>query len=149
MGEMTMIKTARDMTTDAEIDAALERAKLIDKEPLANTVKYVPNLKLLIVGLTSGRRLVIPIEDVQGLSKATAKQLNKHELLGRGTGINFPDIDVAVYIPALIEGIYGTRSWMAQLGTKGGRAKTAAKRRASQVNGAKGGRTKKVANATA
>jgi hypothetical protein len=33
---------------------------------------------------------------------------------------------------------------MAQLGKKGGRAKTAAKRRAAQANGAKGGRPKKM-----
>jgi hypothetical protein len=135
---------ARMITTDAEIKAAFERAKLLDKEPLATTVKYVPSLKLLVVGLSNGRRIVLPIEDLQGLGRATAKQLQNHELLGRGTGINFPDLDTALYVPDLIEGVYGTRRWMAQLGTKGGRAKTAAKRRASRANGAKGGRPKKA-----
>ncbi len=134
---------ARVITTDAEIDAALERAKLLDDEPLARTVEYVPRHKILIVGLSNGRRLTIPIEDIQGLSKATTKQLQKHELLGRGTGIYFPEIDAPVYVPGLIEGIYGTRSWMAQLGVKGGSAKTTAKRRASRANGAKGGRPRK------
>jgi hypothetical protein len=37
---------------------------------------------------------------------------------------------------------------MAQLGEKGGKAKTAAKRLASQTNGAKGGRPKKTLDAT-
>jgi hypothetical protein len=138
-----MTKPARDITTDAQIDAALKRAKLLENEPLAKTVEYVASHKLLVVGLTNGRRLMIPIEDVQGLSKGTTKQLRKHELIGRGTGIYFPDLDAPVYVPALIEGIYGTRSWMAGLGSKGGSAKSAAKQRAARANGAKGGRPRK------
>jgi hypothetical protein len=38
-------------------------------------------------------------------------------------------------VPDLIEGVYGTRRWMAQLGSKGGSANTGAKRRASRANG--------------
>jgi hypothetical protein len=143
-----MTKEARMITTDAEIDAALERAKLLEGEPLAQTSKYVPRLKLLIVELSNGRRLVLPIEDLQGLENATAKQLQNIEILGRGTGINFPDIDVAFYVPSLIEGVYGNRRWMARLGSKGGKAKTEAKRLASQANGAKGGRPKKAVAST-
>jgi len=130
--------------TDAEIEAAFERAKLHDSDPLAQKVEHIPDLNLLIVGLSNGRRLVLPIEDLQGLSEATHEQIQNYELLGRGTGISFPDLDVDLYVPALIEGVYGNRRWMAQLGKKGGRAKTDAKRRAAQANGAKGGRPKRA-----
>jgi hypothetical protein len=78
------------ITTDAEIGAAMERAKLLYGEPLAKTAVYIASLKLLMVGLTNGRRLVLPIEDLQGLENAPAKQLQTIEILGRGTGINFP-----------------------------------------------------------
>jgi hypothetical protein len=132
------------VTTDAEIDAALDKAKLHDGGPRALTVEYIPDLKLLIVGLNNGRRLALPIEDVQGLGTATHKQLQNYLLLGRGTGISFPDLDVDLYVPALIEGVYGNRRWMAQLGKKGGASKTEAKRRAAQANGAKGGRPKRA-----
>ena len=131
------------ITTDAQIEAAFERAKFHDNEPRAQTVEYVPNLKLLIIGLSNGRRLVLPLEDVQGMGKARKKQIQNYELLGRGTGISFPDLDVDLYVPALIERVYGNRRWMARLGRKGGGAKTAAKRLASQANGAKGGRPRK------
>jgi hypothetical protein len=47
LGEKSMTKH-RDVTTDAEIDAALECAKAHDNDPLARTVKYVQNLNLLI-----------------------------------------------------------------------------------------------------
>ena len=131
-------------TTDTEIEEALHRAKLHDNDPMAKTIEHIPDLNLLIVGLSNGRRLVLPIEDVQGLGRATLKQLQNYELLGRGTGISFPDLDVDLYVPALIEGVYGNRRWMAELGKKGGRAKSEAKRKASQANGTKGGRPKRA-----
>jgi len=53
-----------------------------------------------------------------------------------GTGIHFPALDLDLYVPALIEGVYGNRRWMAELGRKG----VEAKRVAARVNGAKGGR---------
>ena len=132
------------ITTDTEIEEALHRAKLHDNDPMAKTIEHIPDLNLLIVGLSNGRRLVLPIEDLQGLGNATHEQLQNYELLGRGTGISFPDFDVDLYVPALIEGVYGNRRWMAELGKKGGRAKTEAKRKASQANGAKGGRPKRA-----
>jgi hypothetical protein len=136
------------ITTDDEIDAALKQSKLREDEALAKTVEYVPGLNLLIVGLTSGRRLVLPIEDVQELGEATPAQMQIFELLGRGTGISFPKLDVDLYVPALIESVYGNRRWMAQLGTKGGSAKTEVKRLAARRNGAKGGRPRKLVTAT-
>ncbi len=131
------------ITTDAEIEAALEKAKLHDGDPRAVSVAHIQRLNLLIVGLSNGRRLVLPIEDLQGLGGATQKQIQNYELLGHGTGISFPEIDVDLYVPALIEGVYGNRRWMAELGKKGGQSRTEAKRRAAQANGAKGGRPKK------
>jgi len=137
----------RDVTTDAEIDAALERAKAHDNDPLARTVKYVPNLNLLIIGLNNGQRLVLPLEDVPELGKLTKRGFENWELLGRGDAINFPDIDVALPIDGIIEGVYGRRRWMAELGQKGGGAKTEAKKTASRANGKKGGRPRKVVSA--
>lgn len=137
------------VTTDAEIEAALKRAKVHDNDPRAVTVESVPDLRLLIVGLNNGRRLVLPMEDLQGLGAATQKQLQKYELLGRGTGISFPDVDVDLSVSALIEGVYGNRRWMAELGRKGGAVRSEAKRVAAKANGAKGGRPKRASTAKA
>lgn len=128
------------VTTDAEIEAALARAKAHHNDPVALAVEHVPSLNLLIVTLSNERRLVLPVEDVQGLGNATHRQIQNYELLGRGTGIHFPDLDVDLYVPALMEGVYGNRRWMAELGKKGGSSKSEAKRRAAKANGAKGGR---------
>jgi len=118
-------------TTDTELDAAFERAKLLEGEAVARTVEYFEDLNLLLLGLSNGRRLVLPVEEVQGLGGATAEQMRRYELLGGGTGIHFPELDVDLYVPALIEGVYGNRRWMPRLGRKGGGAKSATAR----VNG--------------
>jgi hypothetical protein len=133
------------VTTDAEIEAALERAKARAGEPLAQRVEHIPDLNLLIVELSNRRRLVLPIEDLQGFGNATHEQIKNHELLGHGTGISFPELDVDLYVPAQIEGVYGNRRWMAQLGRKGGSAKSEAKRKAARANGVRGGRPARVA----
>jgi hypothetical protein len=135
----------RVVTTDAEIEAALGQAKLHASDPLAQTVEHISDLNLLVVGLSNSRRLMLPIEEIQGLENATHKQMRNYELIGRGSGIRFPELDVDLYVPALIEGVYGNRRWMAQLGRKGGKATTEAKRRASKANGARGGRPKQAA----
>ena len=129
--------------SDAELEAAFTRAKLHDDDPVAQTVTHESRLNLLIINLSNRRRLVIPVEEIQGLERATPAQMKHYELLGGGTGISFPDIDADLYVPALIEGIYGNKRWMAQLGSKGGAARTEAKRTASRANGAKGGRPRK------
>lgn len=122
------------VTSDAEIDAALKRSAVLENEPLAVTVEHNEALNLLIVGLSNGRRLVLPVEDVQGLEETTHQQMQHYELPGRGTGISFPYLDIHLYVPALIEGVYGNRRWMADLERKGGRATSSAKRLASRSN---------------
>ena len=47
-------------TTDAEIAAALERARLHDKDPRARAVEHIPGLNLLIVSLSNGRSVRYP-----------------------------------------------------------------------------------------
>ncbi|WP_219729955.1 hypothetical protein [Sodalinema gerasimenkoae] len=43
-----------------------------------------------------------------------------------------------------MQGIFGSRNWMAELGRKGGQKTSTAKRQAARENGKKGGRTKKA-----
>jgi hypothetical protein len=132
------------VTTDAEMNRALERARTLRQSLVVNAA-YNPDLNLLLLQLGDGRRRAIPVEDVEGLQDATAAQLSAIEILGNGTGLHWPKLDVDLYVPALLQGITGTKQWMTELGRKGGSAKTPAKRKASQRNGRLGGRPKKVA----
>lgn len=130
------------VTTDAGIDRAIARAQNLQGEPRVTDVEYKPEpgLDLLILKLNDGRRHMIPREDIEGLQSARKDQITKMEILGNGTGIHWPDLDLDLYVPALLRRVYGTKRWMAQIGRSGGSARSLAKKRAARANGLKGGR---------
>jgi hypothetical protein len=132
-------------TTEAEIERAIERAKSLQNEPRVTEVEYRPGvgLDLLILKLSDGHRHMIPREDLQGLQSATKEQIARIEILGSGTGLHWPDLDVDLYVPGLLRGVYGNKKWMAEIGRRGGSVKSAAKKRAARVNGLKGGRPRR------
>ena len=138
--------THKNVTSDEEIDGAIERAGSLRNEPRVTKVEYRPGrgLNLLVLHLSDGHRHVIPVEDVQGLRSATRQEIHEVEILGRGTGLHWPALDLDLYVPSLLRNIYGTRRWMAEMGRRGGLVKSAAKRNASRANGLKGGRPRKA-----
>ena len=139
-------KTVRHtvITSDAEINRAIERAKRVTAQPLVAEVEYRPGsgLDLLILKLTDGRRHVIPREELQGLQSGPKDQIARVEIVGGGTGLHWPSLDLDVYVPGLLRGVYGNKKWMAEIGRRGGSAKSVAKKRAARANGLKGGRSR-------
>ncbi|MBB6145594.1 hypothetical protein HNQ77_003555 [Silvibacterium bohemicum] len=140
----------RIVTTDAEIDRAIARAESLEGELRVTAVEYRPSpgLDLLILKLSDGHRLLIPREDLEGLQSATRDQIARVEILGDGTGLHWPSLDLDYYVPNLLRGVYGTKRWMAQIGRSGGSVTSKAKKRASRANGLKGGRPRKVVAAS-
>jgi Protein of unknown function (DUF2442) len=137
------------ITSDVEIDRAIERAKRSRQEPLAAEIEYRPGvgLDLFVLRLTDGRRRVFPREELQGLQSGTREQLARVEIVGGGTGLHWPDLDADLYVPALLRGVYGNKLWMAKIGKRGGLARTIAKKKAARANGLKGGRPRREAAA--
>lgn len=134
----------RVVTTDAAIDQAIARAGELGDEPRVTAVEYHPGagLDMLILKLSNGHRQLIPREDLEGLDKASREQIGHIEITGNGTGLHWPDLNLDHYVPALLRSVYGTRHWMAMIGRRGGSNQSAAKRKAAQKNGQKGGRPK-------
>ena len=130
------------VTTDVEIDLALEQAKQLQGEPRVTAIEYRsnPQLDLLILKFSDATRRVIPRENIEELRNATARQIAHVEIVGNGAGLHWSELDLDLYVPSLLRDIYGTRRWMAQLGRVGGMVKSPEKRRAAQANGRKGGR---------
>jgi len=82
--------------------------------------------------------------DAQGLETASAADLAEIEISPSGLGIHFPALDADIYLPALMEGLLGSREWMAsRLGAAGGARRSPAKTDAARKNGKLGGRPKK------
>jgi len=83
--------------------------------------------------------------DVEGLEGAGASQLSEIEISPSGFGLHFPAVDADIYIPGLLEGILGSKKWMAsRLGQIGGQSRSRAKKAASRANGRLGGRPRKA-----
>lgn len=135
-----MVKTRSAVrTSDDEIDAAIAQSRRAP-QPRAVAVRYDAVEDAVIVGFDNGNSLHVLRGNLQGLANATVDQLNDVIIEGPGTGLHWPRLDVDHYVPALLEGVFGTRRWMSDLGRKGGARTSDAKSAAARVNGRLGGR---------
>ncbi len=128
-----------------EIEAANERAAArLAKIPTAIVARYDRRIRRLVIDLSTGLSIMFKPHDTQGLEEAKPEQLAKIEISPSGLGIHFPNLDVDLYLPGLLEGFLGSWRWMAsQLGKRGGQSISAAKTAASRSNGKRGGRPRK------
>ncbi|MDE3196979.1 MAG: DUF2442 domain-containing protein [Acidobacteriota bacterium] len=135
------------MKAPDELERANKRAKKMQSHaPRAISARYDPGTGRVVLNLSS--RLIVSFApaDAEGLESATPAQLRKIEISPSGFGLHFPAIDADLYIPALLEGFLGSKSWMAaRLGQAGGQSTSRAKKAASRANGQLGGRPRKTA----
>jgi hypothetical protein len=127
-----------------QIQKAKEASRLADEtEPRAKSVHYDEATDLIVIELKNGAFFSFPPHLAQGLGDGTPEQLNDIWLDASGSSVHWDSLDVDFDIPLLIQGVFGTKAWMAELGRKGGQASTPAKARAARENGKKGGRPRK------
>jgi hypothetical protein len=127
--------------------AASQKAKQMQAAtPRAIAARYDKRAGRIVIELSSRLHIAFAPQDAEGLEEATPAQLTPIEISPSGFGIYFPKLDADIYIPALLEGILGSRKWMAQrLGAIGGSSRSRAKSEAAKKNGRLGGRPKKIA----
>jgi len=112
--------------------------------PKAVSAHYDRKSGQIVIQLSSRVNLSFSPRDAQGLEKAKPSQLEEIEISPSGFGIHFPKLDADLYVPGLLEGLLGSRKWMAsRLGQAGGQSHSQAKKAASRANGKLGGRPKK------
>jgi hypothetical protein len=136
------------MVSSKDFETANERGRQLRRRaPAAVNVRYDRKSGRVIVVLSSGVDISFSPKAVEGLENSTPSQLEHIEITPSGLGIHFPKLDADLYLPALLEGVMGSRKWMAsRLGAMGGKSSSEVKRRASRVNGLLGGRPKKAAS---
>jgi hypothetical protein len=113
--------------------------------PRAVSARYDRKNNTIEIGLSSNLMVSFSPRHAQGLEKATPSQLQKIEISPSGFGIHFPKLDADLYLPAILQGFFGSRKWMAsRLGQVGGQSRSVAKRAASRANGKLGGRPRQA-----
>jgi hypothetical protein len=132
------------MVTKAEFNLANQRAReMQETNPQAVSAKYNAEAAQVEVHFNSGLTLMFPPRIVEGLENASPSQLSQIEISPSGFGIHFPQIDADLFLPSLLEGHLGSKSWMAaRLGAAGGHSRSRSKAMAARENGKLGGRPK-------
>lgn len=111
-----MPEPARIAVTDADLDAALGRARRYEKYfrrvLKASYSKATDSIKLV---LEDGTAYSMPRRLLQGLAGARASELRRIQIVGDGTGLLWPLLDISHYAPGLLQGVYGSEKWMMAL----------------------------------
>jgi hypothetical protein len=134
--------------TDRQFEAAEARGRnVLDNEPRASSARYDRRSGRVVIELLNGCAYAFPARLVQDLQGAGEEELANIETDKIGLNLHWPALDVDLYVPALVAGIFGTRAWMTgELARIAGSSKSPAKASAARANGAKGGRPRKTAN---
>ncbi len=132
--------------TDAELAQAKQRWEAERAErPIPTLVRFDAASERIVLDFTNGASFIFPARALQGLEDATVAELGEVELLGE-TGLHWESLDADYTISGLMNGVFGTRSFM-EAQRRGGQSRSPAKAAASRANGAKGGRPKKAGDA--
>jgi hypothetical protein len=132
--------------TELDFDLAEKRAKALREAGHAVSARYDRSTQRIVIDLSTGVQLVVPASKIEGLSGAAQEDLDRIEISPAGLALHWPALDADVYLPSLLQGILGTKRWMAaQLGATGGKSRSVAKSDTARENGRKGGRPRKAA----
>lgn len=143
-GKCMTKRTHRVVTTNDQIDAAIAGAKTFEAgDRRVRKAEYEADADRICLYLADGIGVSIPRKYLQGLQNAKRAQLSEIEIVGNGTGLHWPRLDVDHYVLGLLNQVFGTKQWMAHLGRLGGASRSKAKGEAARANGRMGGRPRK------
>jgi hypothetical protein len=135
--------------TDQDFEQAEARMAQQRASGHAISARFERRSSRVIIKLNTGIQLSFPTALAEGLANAAPENLSEIEISPSGLALHWPHLDADLYIPALLNGIFGSKNWMARhLGAAGGRARTPAKSAAARTNGQKGGRPRKKCSAS-
>ena len=131
--------------TEHDFKAAEKQSAQLRQAGQAISTRYDSRARRVVVELNNGIQIAFPARLAEGLGDAATEDLSEIEISPTGLGLHWPRLDADLYVPGLMQGLFGSRAWMAaEMGAAGGRVSTDAKAAAARKNGAKGGRPKRL-----
>ena len=129
----------------AQFDQARVAGKaLAETEPRAVRAWYADDSERVFMELTNGVIMGFPYQLLQGLENGTPEQLAEVEVMPTGSALHWESLDADLGVSQLVLGLFGSKTWMTELGRQGGKLKSIAKVQASRENGKRGGRPRKT-----
>ena len=111
--------------TATELKQAEDQMATVRDGGHAVSARYDRHRKRVIVALDTGVEVTFPSRLAEGLANASPDDLADIEVSPAGLGLHWPKLDADLYVPALLRGVLGSKSWMArQLSVDGGRSRT-------------------------
>ena len=129
------IKGGKWEMSDEEFEQQYAEATERGKTEMASGVyaaaaRYDKVKRRLVVDMANGMTLLIPTYLLQSLQAATAKELAEIEILGAGSGLYWPKLDVDIGVAGLLAEIFRGNKLVTKLGSVGTRVNSKAKRAA-------------------
>lgn len=130
--------------TDTEIGEQLEAARVAyahDRSAglYASAARYDQEEQRIVMTLTSGYLIGIPVAALPHLANATSAQLAAVKVSASGMTLSIPGLDADYSVAALVLAMTA-----GEIGRRGGQSTSDAKAAASRANGARGGRPRKA-----
>src|ERR1700719_1572261 len=91
-----------------EFETATKRAKRHAGEPAAMAARYDAARDRVVIALSTGDELAFAPRRAQGLETAKPSDLDVIEISPSGFGLHFPKLDADLWLPSLLDGVFGS-----------------------------------------
>jgi len=96
-------------------DAEERMTRILASGPHAVAARYDRRVSRIVVTLSNGLEMAFPPHLAEGLADARPADLAIVEVTPAGLGLHWPRLDADLYVPALLQGVFGSPRWMAEL----------------------------------
>jgi hypothetical protein len=100
------------ISDDAVAEAEQRMRGILAATPHAVSARYDRLVSRIMIGLSNGLELAFVPDLLEGLSGAKPADLAEIEITPSGLGLHWPRLDADFYLPALLEGTFGSALWM-------------------------------------
>lgn len=80
--------------------------------PHAVAARYDRRISRIMIALSNGLELALAPNLLEGLAGAKPADLAEIEITPAGLGLHWPRLDADIYVPSLLDGVFGSPRWM-------------------------------------
>jgi hypothetical protein len=98
--------------TEQELKQAETRMAVVREAGYAVSARYDRRRSRIVVALNTGVELAFPVRLAERQAGASPENLADIEISPAGLGLHWPRLDADLYVPALLQRVFGSKSWI-------------------------------------